>query len=147
MNTVENIEFVPLGEIRMGCEGYGLIIYTVHGVIDVFKDEIISVNSQDSERVVMLSKCGEFLMVNGEFGQYIVNIREQRISVYRITIRSNSIWSEEIAVFGKEKTHINGFSRHYYLQFPFIIQQDFQKTLSRYKSLRERQLLEMESAL
>ncbi|KJQ84363.1 MULTISPECIES: hypothetical protein [unclassified Vibrio] len=147
MSEVEKIEFVSLGEFRMGCEGYGLIISTTHGAIDIFKDEIISVNSQDPERVVMHSKCGDYLLINGEFDQYIVDIRELRISVYRTTIRTNGIWSEEIAVFGKEKTHINGFSRHYYVQFPFVIQQDFKKTLSHYKSLREQQLLEMESAL
>ncbi|CAH8188420.1 hypothetical protein [Vibrio aestuarianus] len=147
MSTVEKIESVSLGEFRMGCEGYGLIISTTHGIIDVFKDEIISVNSQDSERIVMHSKCDDFLLINGEFDQYIVDIKGQRISVYRTTIRTSGIWSEEIAIFGKEKTHINGFSRHYYLQFPFVIQQDFKRTLSRYKSLREQQLLEMESAL
>lgn len=80
-------------------------------------------------------------MVKGSFGTYILDIKEQSISIYRTTIRGkNNEWSEEQAIFGKDKTHIKGFSQTYYLQFPFVRQSQFNEVFSKFESLRKQQI-------
>ena len=139
--VLENVELNPLGEIRMGCDAYGITIKTNFGDFDVFKDVPVLIGSTDYSKYIEHSSCKRYLLLKGEFGTYILDIKDQSISVYKTTIRSsNGEWSEEQAIFGKDKTHINGFSCHYYLQFPFVTQQSFYKTLGKYEALRRVQI-------
>ncbi len=139
--VVEEIELNPLGEIRMGCDAYGLVIKTSFGDFDVFKDIPVLVGHTDHSKCVVQSDCRRYLLVNGGFGTYMLDIKGQSISIYKATIRgSNNEWSEEQAIYGKDKTYIKGFSRTYYLQFPFVKQHQFSDVLFKYESLRKEQI-------
>jgi hypothetical protein len=139
--VLENVELNPLGEIRMGCDAYGITIKTNFGDFDVFKDVPILIGHTDHSRCIEQSNCKRYLLLMGEFGTYILDIKDQSISIYKTTIRgSNNEWSEEQAIFGKDKTHINGFSLHYYLQFPFVRQKIFYEILGKYEALRKEQI-------
>lgn len=139
--VVESVELNPLGEIRMGCDAYGVIIKTNFGDFDIFRDVPILIGHTDHSKCIEHSKCNRYLLLRGEFGTYILDIKDQSISVYKTTIRgANNEWSEEQAIFGKDKDHINGFSRHYYLQFPFVRQKSFYEILGKYEALRKEQI-------
>jgi len=130
-----DIELNPLGEIRMGCDGYGVVIKSNFGNIDIFKTVPILIGHSDHSKCIEHSSCKKYLLLKGEFGTYILNIKEQSISIYKITVRGlNNEWSEEQAIFGSEKKHINSFSSHYYLQFPFIHQKSFHDVVEKYES-------------
>lgn len=139
--VVENIELNPLGEIRMGCDAYGVVIATNFGVFDIFKETPVLIGSKDHSKCITQSDCNRYLLLKGSFGTYILDIKDQSISIYKTTIcGETNEWSEEQAIFGKDKIHINGFSQHYYLQFPFVRQTQFNEVLARYKSLRKEQI-------
>lgn len=139
--VLEDVELNPLGEIRMGCDAYGITIKTNFGDFYIFKDVPILIGHTDSSKCIEQSECKRYIALEGAFGTYILDIKDQSVSVYRTTIRgSNNEWSEEQAIFGKDKTHINGFSCHYYLQFPFVRQQSFYEMLNKYEALRKKQI-------
>lgn len=139
--VLEGVELNPLGEIRMGCDAYGVTLKTSFGDFDVFKNIPILIGHTDHSKCIEQSKCNRYLLLSGEFGTYVLDIKDQSISVYKTTIRGeNNEWSEEQAIFGKDKTHINGFSRHYYLQFPFVRQASFYEVLGKYEVLRKEQI-------
>ncbi|MFM1694675.1 hypothetical protein [Aeromonas salmonicida] len=138
---VEEIELNPLGEIRMGCDAFGVVIKTNFGNFGLFKDSPIIIGNTDHSKVIVQSKCKRYLLVKGSFGTYILDIKDQSISIYKTTIRgAGNEWSEEQAIFGKDKTHIKGFDQTYYLQFPFVRQSEFNAVLSKYESLRKAQI-------
>ena len=148
LSLEEKIEIIPLGEIRMGCDAYGIVIKTNSGNFDIFKKTPIMIGHTDHSRCIEESKCNDYLLVKGEFGTYILDIKNQSISVYKATIRTfNNEWSEEQAIYGKERTHINGFDRHYYLQFPFVKKELFPEVFAKYEALRARQIEEAVNAL
>ena len=139
--VLESVELNPLGEIRMGCDAYGITIKTSFGAFDIFKDVPIMIGSTDHSKYLEQSSCKRYLLLKGEFGTYILDIKDQSISIYKTTVHGvNNEWSEEQAIFGKDKTHINGFSRHYYLQFPFVKQQSFYEIVGKYEALRKVQI-------
>ncbi|MBR7630936.1 hypothetical protein KAT72_18400 [Aeromonas popoffii] len=138
---VEEIELNPLGEIRMGCDAFGVVIKTNFGNFDLFKNTPIIIGNTDHSKVIVQSKCKRYLLVKGSFDTYILDIKDQSISIYKKTIRgTGNEWSEEQAIFGKDKTHIKGFDQTYYLQFPFVRQSEFNAVLSKYESLRKAQI-------
>lgn len=138
---VEEIELNPLGEIRMGCDAFGVVIKTNFGNFDLFKNTPIIIGNTDHSKVIVQSKCKRSLLVKGSFDTYILDIKDQSISIYKKTIRgTGNEWSEEQAIFGKDKTHIKGFDQTYYLQFPFVRQSEFNAVLSKYESLRKAQI-------
>lgn len=138
---VEEISLNPLGEIAMGCEAYGVVIRTNFGNFDVFRDIPILVGHTNHSKCIIQSECNDYILILGSFGQYILDIKDQTISIYKITIRgSDNEWCEENPIFGKDRIHIKGFSKHYYLQFPFVRQSQFNEVLSKYESLRRIQI-------
>jgi len=138
---LESVIVVPLGEIRMGCDAYGLIINTNFGNFEQFAKTPILVGTDDYSNCIQHSSCRKYILIRGEFHVYILNLIDQTISVYKATIRGESgVWSEEQAIYGKEKYHINSFSRHYYLQFPFVHKQQFYSVLAKYEALRKEQI-------
>lgn len=141
--VVSNVILFPLGEIRMGCDAYGLSIKTNFGDFDIFKDTPILIGNKDYSKCIEQSECTRYLLLRGEFGIYILDIKDQSVSAYKVTVRgSSNEWSEEQAIYGKVKSHIKGFARHYYLQFPFVRQNKFLQTVADYDALRRRQIKE-----
>lgn len=139
--VLEEIELNPLGEIRMGCDAYGVVIKTNFGCFDIFKDTPVLIGHTDHSKCITQSECKRYLLVKGSFGTYILDIKEQSISIYKTTIRGkNNEWSEEQAIFGKDKTHIKGFDQTYYLQFPFVRQAQFNEVFSKFECLRKQQI-------
>jgi hypothetical protein len=160
MNLLESfpkIETVPIGEIRMGCEAFGIIIKTAYGDFDIFKDMPILVGDENYRNCIEVSACNKYIKLRGEFGVYILNTQDQSVSIYKATIRANVIdtrdfdegieWSEEQAIYGKFKTHINSFSSHLYLQFPFVKKEHFHSVLKNYETLRVKQIKEAVNAI
>lgn len=146
--VVESIQINYLGEFRMGCDSYGLTITTNFGVIETFSDIQILIGQSDYSKIVEQSACKRYLLIKGAFATYIVDIKDQSISVYRATVRGiDDEWSEENAIYGKETHHIRGFSRHYHLQFPFVRKDNFHQVFCEYESLRRRQMQELTGAL
>jgi hypothetical protein len=160
MNLLEKfpkIETIPIGEIRMGCEAFGLIIKTAYGDFEIFKDMPILVGSENYQDRIEISSCNKYIKILGSFGVYILDVHDQSVSIYKTTIRANVIdtrgfgegseWSEEQAIYGAVKTHIDSFKSHFYLQFPFIKKEHFQSTLESYETLRIKQIKEAVNAL
>jgi hypothetical protein len=146
--VLDSVELNPLGEFRMGCDAYGIIIRTNFGDLDIFRDVPILIGHTDHSKCIEQSKCNRYLLLRGVFGTYILDIKDQSVSVYKATIRgSSNEWSEEQAIFGRDKTHINGFSRHYYLQFPFVRQKAFYEIFEKYEALRIEQIKSAVDAL
>ena len=139
--VLEGVKLNPLGEVRMGCDAYGVIIETSFGRFDIFKEVPILIGHEDYTKHIEQSACHRYLLLRGEFGIYILDIKDQSISVYQTTIRGvTNEWSKEQAIFGQKKSHINGFSRAYYLQFPFVRQSAFYEVLGKYEALRKQQI-------
>lgn len=131
----------PLGEFRMGCEAFGLTINTPYGHFELFKEMPILINTTHYNNAVELSTCQRYLLLHGAFDLFILDLQEQRVSVYRVTIRTpEGRWSEEQAIYGDETMHLNGFSRHYYLQFPFVEQSHFLAVFNQFKAMRIQQI-------
>ena len=146
--VLEEVELNPLGEIRMGCDAYGLLIKTNFGDFELFKDVPILVGHTDYSKCIEQSECKRYLLLRGAFGVYILDIKDQSVSVYRLTIRGESHEvSEENPIFGTEKQHISGFSKTYFLQFPFVRKADFYSVLSKFETLRKKQISDLVSAL
>ena len=102
--VLERVKLNPLGEVRMGCDAYGVIIETSFGCFDIFKEVPILIGHEDYTKHIEQSACHRYLSLRGEFGIYILDIKDQSISVYQTTIRGiTNEWSKEQAIFGQEK--------------------------------------------
>src|SRR5690554_5565462 len=94
---------------------------------------------------IELNPLGEFRMGCDAYG---MDIKDQTISVYRATVRGvNNEWCDENPIYGKETRHVQGFSRHYHLQFPFVRKDRFHQVFGDYEALRRRQIQELTDAL
>lgn len=145
---VESIELTPLGEIRMGCDAYGLIINTNFGRFDVFSDIPVIVGYTDHTKCVIQSSCKRYILVQGESDTYILDIKDQTVSLYKTTIRGDgNTWSEEQAIYGSERAHIKGFPKTYYLQFPFVKQSQFSQFKTKFDNLRKQQIKDAVNAI
>ncbi|MFT6910396.1 MAG: hypothetical protein ACJAS1_007125 [Oleiphilaceae bacterium] len=146
------IEIHPIGEFRMGAMGYGLSIHTVYGTYDFLKDIPTLIGSTNYDSAVEISEDQRYFKVSGPDITYILDSKNMKASIYRITVRAVSekeqyAWSEsavysseENCVFGKNTEHINGFHRHVYLQCQWVVQDEILSLVSKYKNLREDQL-------
>lgn len=143
-----SVELNGLGEIRMGAEAFGLKITTDIGEFNCLWDEPVLVGNDDYSKFIEKSSDGSLLCVSGQFATYILNLKENTLSLYKVTVRGkNNEWSEETPIFGSEKTHISGFKKHYYIQFPFVKDGDLNAHLSKYIQLRQSQIEEAANAL
>jgi len=132
----------------MGCEAYGVTIKTNYGEFDFLSLTPVAVGKENIKDRLEMSSCGQYLKVEGEFATWVLDIMNQSISIYRATIRTkNNEWSEEQVIYGNERTHISGFKRHIYLQFPFVPKSSFEQKYRDYESIRQRQINEAASAL
>ena len=132
----------------MGCEAYGLTIKTNYGEFDLLSTMPVIVGEESFKDRIELSSCGQYIKVEGEFATWILDIRNQSISIYRATVKTiNSEWSEEQVIYGNEKTHISGFKKHIYLQFPFIEKANFETVYKAYEALRQKQISDATGAL
>ena len=146
--VVEEVELKPLGEFRMGCDAYGIIIKTNFGHIETFKDVPIMIGQTDSSKCIEQSACTRYLSIKGAFSTYIVDIKDQAISIYRTTMRGlNNELCDENPIYGTETHHIKGLRRHYYLQFPFVGKDRFFQIFADYEVIRRRQIKELRDAL
>ena len=142
------VEINGLGEIRMGAEAFGLKVITETGEFNSLWDEPVLVGDDDYSKVIEKSNDGNALCINGQFATYILNLKENTISLYKVTVRgSNNEWSEETPIFGPDKTHISGFKKHYYIQFPFVKDIELHTYVSKYVQLRQTQIEEAVNAL
>ena len=145
---IENIQIHPMGEIRTGCEAFGITISTNFGVIDVFADSHVLVGHTDRSKCIEQSNCSRYLLLRTAFDTFIIDIKDQAISVYKTTIwGKGNEWTEEQAIYGNEKTHVSGFSRNYYLQFPFVRKAHFKQTFNNFKQMRIEQIATAVAAL
>jgi hypothetical protein len=145
---VEKIELIPLGEIRMGCDAYGVVINTNFGCFDIFADVPVLIGHTETSRCITQSSCKRYILIEGEFGTYFLDIKDQTISIYKTTIRGvSNTWSEEQAIYGCEQIHIKGFSKTYYLQFPFVKQSEFNLVKKKFESMRKQQIREAVNAM
>lgn len=148
MNADCEITAVPLGEFRMGAEGFGTSIVVKGKSIRCLEKEIVfaapgNLASNWREERVEFSADGRFLILHGEFSIFIVDIENGSLSLFKDTVRSpGGIWCEETPIFGRDTCHISGTRRHYYLQFPFFSEADFTTQRRVYHDLRLRQIKE-----
>ena len=155
MKLIERLpkyEIMSLGEFRMGCEAYGLRIRTGYGIFDFMIDMPVLIGSDNWQKVIEESCCGEYIKVDGAFDTFILKCSELRASVYKTTINTSVIddrdwgeggeWTVENVIYGSQRQHINTFKNHIYLQFPFVDQGIVNKMLGDYKALRVKQIAE-----
>lgn len=135
-----NYTITDLGEIRMGCPSFGLLLEDNEEVYQTFSEEAIFITQDKGSIITKIceSTDGLYLIIKGDFFTYIINKAEKTVSVYKATIRSESgIWSEETPIAGSETYHLNGTDgRHYYLQFPFIHLKNFKRNWQNYNHIR-----------
>ncbi len=142
------VDLNGLGEIRMGAEAFGLRVTTEVGEFNCLWDEPVLVGDDDYSKVIEKSNDGYTLCINGQFATYILNLKENTIALYKVTVRGkNNEWSEETPIFGSEKTHLSGFKKHYYIQFPFVKDNELNEYVSKYVQLRQAQIEEAVNAL
>jgi len=147
-SIVESIELVPIHEVAMGCESYGIRIKTKNGDFDNFSNLPVIVGHDDPARCTEESSCGKYYRVSGAFTTWILDLQNQSICVYKTTIRTPEYeWSEEQAIYGKDRLHISTFTRHYYLQFPFVGKTEFEEFYNKYVSMRIKQITQAANAL
>ena len=84
--VVEDIVLNPLGEILMGCYAYGFVIKTNFGNFVIFKETPILIGHTDHSKCIAQSDCKRYLLVKGGFGTYILDIKDQSISINKTTI-------------------------------------------------------------
>ena len=149
MNADCQITAMPLGEFRMGAEGFGASIVVKSKSIKSLEKEIVFVKPWSAtssnwwEEFVEFSADGRFVFIHGEFSIFAIDIEDATLSLFKDTIRSpDGIWCEETSILGKDICHIGGTRRHYYLQFPFLSESDFIVQRSIYHELRLRQIKE-----
>lgn len=141
--VITHVELHPLGEIRMGCQAYGISIETNFGNFEVFRQAPILVGHTDYDKQLSQSKCTRYIALHGSFATYLLDIKDQSIAIYRMTIRGkNNQLSEENAILGKRRFHISGFSQSYFLQFPFIKKECFNDAVEHYIERRQQQMAE-----
>lgn len=136
-----------LGEFRMGTNGFGITIINKDVTINVFDKEIIFASAEKKiniENYIDYSNDSKYLIIEGAFFTYIIDLIDNTISIYQCTIKdANGAWSEEIPIMGNNKTHINTKKRHYYIQYPFFTQSEFTNKWNYYKWKRLEQINEM----
>jgi hypothetical protein len=132
----------PLGEIRMGSEGYGITLTCPGGEANALKNEVVLLTSSPQKDRVNLVACNDsHFVIEGTFATWIFNAADISWSLFRITVRDGGTWSEETPIFGSDRYHFNGENgRHYYVQFPFCRDSDCQELWKRYKALRIEQI-------
>lgn len=140
MDQPFKIETNCLGEFRMGVNGHGLSVMCRKGRFSALRSVIVLASSDPDSPPVStdLSTDGRYLVVNGDFATYVFDLDEIKISLYRATVRgAEGVWCEENPIQGREVTHFNVQSgRHYYIQFPFIGDAEFNDAWSRYLAKR-----------
>jgi len=148
---------VGLGEFRMGCDAYGLVVSSARGTFRALEAAPVFVGNEDTDKALELSTCDRYLIVGGAFATYVLDLEDTSISLFKVTIRKRirsenpyedfSVWSEENPIYQKHNLHLNGKSgRHYFLQFPFVRDEDFNASFDIYHALRVRQILEARKA-
>ena len=147
MNGDCQITVVPLGEFRMGVEGFGVSVIVKSKAIKCLEKEIVFAKPRNAtssnwyEELVEFSTDRRFLLIIGEFSTFAINIEDGTLSLFKDTIRSSDgIWCEETPILGTDICHVSGTRRHYYLQFPFLNDSDFIAQRGMYHELRLRQI-------
>jgi hypothetical protein len=133
----------------MGVCGHGLSVICRNGRFSALRDVIVFASSDpDSPPVATdLSTDDRYLVVNGEFATYVFDLDEMKISLYRATVHGDEgVWCEENPIQGKEVAHFNTQSgRHYYIQFPFVGDAEFNNVWSQYLAKRLVQISAMKN--
>ncbi len=135
-----------LGEFRMGAEGFGISFIFDDKIYDFLSDLVVfcNVTNESVTKHLTYSIDNKYLIVKGIFDTYVIDVYEREISLYKVTIRTNQIWSEETAVWGSQVRHINGGDgSHYYIQFPFVPFNCFNRKREEFETLRIKQLNEL----
>ncbi len=137
-----SITAMPLGEIRMGCEAWGLSIAGKQTAFSALSNHSVLVGSADWSDRVVHSRCGDYLIVEGVFFTFVLSLGHQTLSLYKATLRDDTgTWCEETPIFGKDTLHLNGTNgKHYYVQFPFIPDEKFWPVFRAYEQLRLAQI-------
>jgi len=110
------------------------------------------IGSDDYSMVIEKSSDGNALCISGQCATYILKLKKNLISLYKITVRdANNEWTEETPVFGQEKMHIDGFKRHYSIQVPFVPDdvpdEELDTYMENYVQLRQKQREEAVNAI
>lgn len=131
-----------LGEIRMGADAYGISIDCEGKAIKCLWETPVIVTAGDPTIDSEESSDGNYLIVKGAFATYLFDLTEMTISMFKATIRGrDGIWTEENPILGTEVRHFNGTSgKHYYVQYPFLGDFEFNRVWKRYEEKRLEQL-------
>jgi len=125
----------------MGCDAWGLAISDGETRFDALKSHPVLIGSDDWTSRVHESICGKFLIVEGEFFTFVLALESRTLSLYKATIRDAQTWSEETPIYKAETTHLQGENgKHYYLQYPFVPDEEFWHVFRAYEVLRVSQI-------
>jgi hypothetical protein len=133
---------LPLGEIRMGCEAWGLSVDGGGWGFSALCAHPVLVGSADWEERTHQSLCGKFLVVEGAFFTFVLSLEDQTLSLYKATVRDNNgTWCEETPIYREDTRHLDGQNgKHYYIQFPFFPDEKFWEEFRAYEKLRLAQI-------
>ena len=89
MNADYQISAMPLGEFRMGVEGFGASIVVKSKPIRCLEKEIVFVRPRSAassnwyEDFVELSADERFLLLHGEFSVFVIDIEVGTLALYQ----------------------------------------------------------------
>lgn len=146
MSNKFHIEINSLGEFRMDTVAYGVIVECEAGRFDALIHTKVYVATGGNKPKIDSDEStdGRYLILIGYFDTFVLDLEEFELSLFRTTVRSrDGIWSEETPILGSSTRHINAKSNdHYYIQFPFVPDEEFSEVWEEYSKRRIIQIRE-----
>ena len=142
------IELHEIGEFRMGAWAFGVTIFSGSTVISCLENIHVfsgSMESPDISELVDEDPEQNTIVLIGTFSSFVIDLNNAKLSLFKHTIRDSSgIWCEETPIYKDKQVHVSSkFGKHYYVQFPFYNQEQFNAKVQSYEQLRLTQIKEM----
>lgn len=145
-------EFNNLGEFRMSCEGWDLMLNGPAGQsIRYFQKQPVLINDHDGKKAqscIEISDDGVHGYLKDDFEQaWVLDFKRRMIAPHRLVIRHHSgekyIAALEQPAFKRTQEYIRIGGRLIYITFPFAMDSELSRTLDDYLHVRKRQLDEL----
>jgi len=142
------IELHEIGEFRMGAWAFGATIFSGSTVISCLENIHVfsgSMELPDISELIDEDPEQNTIVLIGTFSSFVIDLNKAKLSLFKHTIRDSSgIWCEETPIYKDKQAHVSSkFGKHYYIQFPFYNQDQFNAKVQAYEQLRLAQIKEM----
>ena len=145
-------EFNYLGEFRMSCEGWDLVLRGPDGqLLRYFQKKAVLVNDYDgshAQSCVQLSDNGIHGYLKDDFEQaWVLDFKRRMIAPHRLLISHHQgekyISAFEQPAFKRTQEYVTIGGKLIYITFPFVLDEDLGRILDEYIRVRREQLDEL----